>query len=200
MRTSQKWICAAVPCVLICLFSLPFLILRAQIKQLAALGYLGLFLACFISNASVLLPSSSTLYVVLAATALNPVLCVAMGGLGAALGELCSFFCGRAGSLLRERKDSAFQGRIHHWLQKSAFVTIFFFAFLPLPFFDLIGLAAGADQVSWIKYFAAVLVGKLFKLSFSLALASLYFPWAVQSIDGLFGHSCALFVQGIAVR
>lgn len=92
MRASQKWICAAVVGVLICLFSLPFLFLREQIKQLATLGYIGLFLACFISNASVLLPSSSTMYVVLAATALNPIWCVAFGGLGAAL-ESCALFC-----------------------------------------------------------------------------------------------------------
>ena len=64
---------------------------------MAFVGYLGVAVACAISNVSILLPSSSTLIVVAAASSLNPILCVLAGGLGTALGEQSSYLCGRIG-------------------------------------------------------------------------------------------------------
>ena len=59
--------------------TLPFLLFRNQIQELAMVGYAGLFVACFLTNASVLLPASGIAFTLAAATALNPFWCAQIG-------------------------------------------------------------------------------------------------------------------------
>ena len=61
------------------MMSAPYIFYREQIQQMALVGYLSVVIACAISNISILLPSSSTLIVVAAASSLNPILCVMAG-------------------------------------------------------------------------------------------------------------------------
>ncbi|MBR5287537.1 MAG: VTT domain-containing protein [Clostridia bacterium] len=168
------------------LFALPFVLLREQIEQMAALGYAGLFIACALSNVSVLLPSSSTVFVLLAASALNPVLCVLIGGLGTAVGEQCSYLCGKAGSAGFEKKDDAELGRVHRFVRRHAFVAVFLFALAPLPVFDLAGVAAGADRMPWAKYALAAFLGKTLKFALSVWAFMVLIPMAAQ-MGGLSG-------------
>ena len=81
------------------LLSAPYIIYREQIQQIAFVGYLSVAIACAISNISIFLPSSSTLIVVVAASSLDPILCILTGGLGTALGEQSSYICGRIGRM-----------------------------------------------------------------------------------------------------
>jgi len=168
------------------LFALPFILLREQIEQMAALGYAGLFIACALSNVSVLLPSSSTMFVVLAATALNPALCVLVGGLGTAVGEQCAYVCGKAGSAGFEKKDDASLGRVHRFVRRHAFAAVFLFALAPLPVFDLAGVAAGADRMPWAKYALAAFLGKTLKFALSVWAVTAILPLAAQA-GGLSG-------------
>lgn len=173
--------------ILLILFATPFIFFRESIQQLAALGYIGLFFACLLSNISVLLPSSSTLFVLLASSALNPLWCVILGSLGASLGEQCSYLCGRTGRRYFEPIETERLSRFQIWLQKNSFLTVVFFAFIPLPLFDIVGIIAGANKMRWINYFLAVLIGKLLKFATSLLIALIYLPWAAQHLDGFAG-------------
>lgn len=152
--------------------SAPYILFREQIRQFAAAGYIGVALACAISNISILLPSSSTLIVVAAASALNPFLCVAAGGLGTALGEQSSYICGRLGGKGFDDTGEN-EKKIIRYLEKHAFLTVFVFAFLPLPVFDIVGIAAGAMKIKWTKYAVAAVLGKVAK--FSLAVVAVYY-------------------------
>jgi len=169
------------------LFALPFVFLRNQLKEMAALGYIGLFAACALSNVSVFLPSSSTMFVVLAASVLNPALCVLIGGLGTALGEQCSYLCGRAGASSFERKDDASLSRVHGFVRRHAFLAVFLFALAPLPVFDLAGVAAGADRMPWPQYALAAFLGKTIKFAVSVFLVMAVLPILAKA-DGLSGN------------
>ncbi len=176
--------------LLLVLFALPFLFLREQIQEVAALGYAGLFVACALSNASILLPSSSTMFVLLAASALNPALCVLVGGLGTAVGEQCAYLCGRAGGAAFEKKDDASLGRVHRFVRRHDFIAVFLFALAPLPVFDLAGVAAGADRMPWPKYALAAFLGKTIKFAVSVWFAAAVLPVAAQmggAAGGVYG-------------
>lgn len=178
---SNRLLSVLLGAALFLLFALPFVFLREQLENMAALGYIGLFSACALSNVSVFLPSSSTMFVILASSVLNPALCVLIGGLGTALGEQCSYLCGRAGASSFERKDDDALGRVHGFVRRHAFLAVFLFALAPLPVFDLAGVAAGADRMPWPKYALAAFLGKTIKFAVSVLLVIAVFPILAQA-------------------
>ena len=159
----RKLLFALLGLALAVLFMLPYLFLRDQLKAYSGLGYLSLAVSCAISNMSVLLPSSSTVYVLLAATLLNPFACVLAGGLGTAVGEQASYLCGRvygSGAGKSGKKAIESQSKVAGWVQRNAFFTVFMFAFVPLPVFDAAGICAGAAKMHWGKYALAAFLGR----------------------------------------
>lgn len=163
--------------------SAPYILYKEQIQQMALIGYLSVVIACAISNVSILLPSSSTLIVVAAASSLNPILCVLAGGLGTALGEQSSYICGRIGRKGFDDNGNR-EKKVLKWMKKHDSLTVFVFAFLPLPIFDIVGIAAGVLQMNWIKYIVSAVLGKTMK--FFLAVIGVYYvlPTLLPFIDG----------------
>ena len=68
--------------------------LRDQLVQLAALGYVGIFLVSLLGNATILLPAPSLVVVFAMGTALIPLLVGLAAGAGDALGELTGYAAG----------------------------------------------------------------------------------------------------------
>lgn len=154
----------------------PYIIFREEIHRYALMGYIGVAVACAISNASIFLPTSSTIIILAAASILNPLLCVILGSFGTALGEQSSYFCGMIGRIGFDDK-SATERKTVEWLKANAFLTIFFFAFLPLPaLFDVVGITSGALKIRWSKYAIAALLGKLSKFAIAVAVFYLIIP------------------------
>lgn len=160
---AKRWLSLAAGLGLAAVCAVPYLLLRDQLRAMPGLGYSSLALVCAISNAVVLLPSSATVLVLLAARTLNPLLCALFGALGAAVGEQTAYLCGLTG---RAAVSEGVLDRVRwRWLQRlrrSGFLSVFLFAALPLPT-DLAGIAAGADRMRWPLYVAAVTLGKLLK-------------------------------------
>lgn len=165
------------------MMSAPYILYKEQIQQMALVGYLSVEIACAISNVSILLPSSSTLIVVAAASSLNPMLCVLAGGLGTALGEQSSYICGRIGRKGFDDNGNR-EKKVLKWMKKHDALTVFVFAFLPLPIFDIVGIAAGVLRMNWIKYMVSAVLGKTMK--FFLAVIGVYYvlPTLLPFIDG----------------
>ena len=161
-------------------FTLPYFLFREQIQEYAALGYLGLFLSCAIANASIFIPASSTLFVVSAALVLNPWLCILSGGAGTALGEQFSYLCGRIGSKAIDIANPKVQ-QVQQWMNKNAPLTVFVFAFLPLPLFDVVGVAAGVMRMTWWKYALAAVLGKVLKFALFVAAIFWFVPWFIEN-------------------
>ncbi len=135
---------------------------RDAVSAMAGVSYAGLLLACFAANSSVLVPASSSLIVIGAASALNPFLCGVIGGLGASLGEQVSYWVGRSGSQIAG--DIVVISDVREWIDKHGFLVVFLFSLLPLPIYDIAGIAAGANRFSWVKYTIACALGKIPKM------------------------------------
>lgn len=162
-------------------FSLPYLVFRNEIQDMATLGYIGLILSCAISNVTILIPSSSTLIVLAASTTLNPILCIICGGIGTSIGEQASYILGRVGRLGID-DQSIKEKKIFENVKEHSFMTIFLFAFIPLPVFDIVGIASGVLKIRWLKYTIAAVIGKTLK--FAMAVVGVFYilPNIVNSV------------------
>lgn len=165
-------------------FSIPYILFREQVRKMAIVGYVGLFLACSVSNVSILIPSSATVIVLAAATTLNPWFCILCGGLGTALGEQSSYVCGLIGVIGFDASIDRNQKMLEA-LRNHAFLTVFLFALVPLPVFDIAGIAAGAIRMNWGKYTLAAVFGKTLK--FLIAVVGIFYivPWMLGVFPGL---------------
>ncbi len=170
------------------IFALPYILFREKMQSMSTIGYIGLFLSCFVSNLSILLPTSSTIIIVAAASTLNPWLCIIFGGLGTAFGEQASYLCGLVGSSGFDKADSTGKKYALRWFEKEPFLTVFLFAFVPLPVFDIIGIIAGTKKMKWWKYTVAAILGKTLKFFLVIVAVYYFFPFVIDSIPGDFGQ------------
>jgi membrane protein DedA with SNARE-associated domain len=109
------------------------------------------------------------------------------GGLGAAIGELSSFFVGYLGRRGLRQFSASIDNRLLADLQERIKQhgnwAVFLGAVSPLPF-DVIGLAAGALQMDVKKFFVATALGKIIR-DVVIALAGYYGVEILKSIFGL---------------
>jgi membrane protein YqaA with SNARE-associated domain len=152
--------------VLIFLGFILFLPVFYQLKhqQFRSLGLLGVFLLNFIGSATLFLPTPAFVSVGISAIKSNPLLVAVVGAAGASLGEGTTF-------LFAYTSNKFFRLEKHSWLKKlkkvilnkwGAFV-ILFFAFIPNPFFDGIGIVAGLARYPIKKYLFLTFIGRLFR-------------------------------------
>lgn len=130
--------------------------------NLKAYGYIGTFMACLLLNATVLLPSSSTVVVMSMATIYNPIMVALVGALGTALGEFTGYFTGYYGSVVVE--NNAIFDKITGIYAKFPNFSIVLFAALPLPVFDILGIMAGSIKMEKKKFFLLCFIGKAIKM------------------------------------
>ena len=181
------------------LLSLPYFLFRDHLQEYAVWGYLGLFFSCAAANASIFIPASSTLYVMSAALVLNPWICVLAGGAGTALGEQVSYLCGRIGSKTLDLSSPRVQ-RVQQWMNRNAPLTVFIFAFLPLPLFDIVGIAAGIMRMTWWKYALAAILGKVLKFTLFVAVLFHFIPWYVATFPRLGGQLLLQTLQEMGIQ
>ena len=141
-------------------------------------GYLGVFLLCFLSNLTVLLPAPSLMVVVSYSQVLLPVLVAFTGAAGTTLGELSGYFFGNSASNLSEKAKKC----VHKLgsIIKNAELLVFVFAILPLPFFDIAGLFAGGKKMPMYKFLLWCYLGKFLKMLFYATFVAGYADRLVQ--------------------
>lgn len=130
-------------------------------EQWANYGYLGIFLFCFLANATVLLPSPALAAAFTMGAILSPAAVGLVAGLGMALGELTGYFAGYVGRTAASKSTVA--QRIETWVQQHGFWAILLLAAIPHPFFDVAGLTAGACRYPITRFLLACAVGKTLK-------------------------------------
>lgn len=135
---------------------------RQELGQLGRYGYAGIFLACFAANSTVFLPAPSSAIVFTFATVFSPVLVALSGGLGAALGEVSGYVAGFSGRALTAHSEQVDRSRF--LIRRYGAGAVFIFAFLPLPLFDLVGVAAGAARMNFMLFLLACVLGKVLKM------------------------------------
>jgi membrane protein DedA with SNARE-associated domain len=141
--------------------------LRPDLNQIAAYGYVGVFLARAISNATIFVPVPG-LFVALAAggCGLDPLLIGLSGGLGAAVGEMTGFLAGYGGSAIIEEKPNRVTRVLAPWFQRYGAFAVFGFAVVPNPIFDAGGIIAGVLRMAPWQFFLAAAAGNIIKTAY----------------------------------
>jgi membrane protein YqaA with SNARE-associated domain len=145
-------------------------VFRDKVQQFGNFGYIGVFILCFICNATVLAPAPSLAVVVSAALALNPLFVALFGSLGTTLGEAFGYSAGYMGKNIVDVEYN----KMARWVKKYGSPVIFVFALLPLPLFDVIGVVSGYLRIRLYKFLVACFLGKFIKMTV-YALGAGYF-------------------------
>lgn len=136
-------------------------IFREKIQGLGSLGYIGVFVLCFICNATVLIPAPSLIVVISAALTYNPIFVALAGALGTTLGETVGYCSGYLGKNIVDFENNKIAG----WVKKYGIPIIFVFAVIPIPLFDIIGVASGYLRIKYYKFFVVCFIGKFIKMA-----------------------------------
>lgn len=153
---------------------------RKQIENLPLVSYPLVFLLALLVNASLILPLPGlALASVLGANpSLHPFWVAVVMGCGATFGELTGYLAGFGGRAVIERVSG--YERVLALVRKYGGWIILALAFIPLPLFDMAGIAAGALRMPVYKFMLWCVVGKILKmLVFTYAGSQIgtIFPW-----------------------
>lgn len=142
--------------------SVVVIIYREELRGLAAYGYVGIFIACIAANSTVFLPAPSSAIVLTFAHVYTPFWVAVSGGLGATIGELVGYVAGLSGRRIIDTGQA--RSKVQTWMVTYGMVAIFILAFLPLPLFDLVGVAAGVTRMPLLRFLLPTVAGKLLKM------------------------------------
>lgn len=148
--------------VLIIGISVTIFVLRDKIQNVGSFGYLGVFLLCFLSNATVFLPAPSLMIAASFALIMNPIVVALCAALGSTLGEFVGYAFGTVTKDLSPKFKKVldkFTAKIH-----SETLLVFVFAVLPLPLFDIVGIYSGGAKMNLLKFFIICFAGKFIKM------------------------------------
>lgn len=158
--TKQHYITLFIVLAII-LVSVIIYLLRAELGNVEAYGYLGVFIICFLSSATLIIPVPGWGVNFVTGAILNPVIVGLMVGLAEPIGELICYMAGYTGKVAMENRQ--FYSRGLNWMRRRASLVLFVLSAIPNPFFDFAGAAAGAMRYPLWKYLLIVFVGKTIK-------------------------------------
>lgn len=146
------------------LLTVILLVIPIDYSALGNYGYLGVFLATLLPSATVILPSPTLAAAWLAGSFLSPWLVGLVAGLGATVGELTGYLAGYGGSVFIE--ESPHYDRVRRLAGRFGLqLTIFVFALIPNPLFDLTGIAAGAMHLPVWQFMLFCFLGKVIRFA-----------------------------------
>jgi membrane protein YqaA with SNARE-associated domain len=123
-------------------------------------GYLGIFLVTLLATGAIILPVPYLGLIVNAGASpyLNPLLVALIAGVAAALGEMTGYLVGYTGRALLPR--NRWFDAVHRGVTRFGGPVIFLAAAIPNPFFDAVGIVAGATRLSVWLFLGACFLGK----------------------------------------
>jgi uncharacterized membrane protein YdjX (TVP38/TMEM64 family) len=134
---------------------------KLTFESLRGLGYPGVFLMAWIGSTTVLLPIPHLAFTFTMGSVLVPWWIGLCAGFGDSLGELWGYLAGYAVEDLVDRWKV--YPRIEGWVRRHGMLTIFLMGSVPMPLFDMAGMAAGATGMPVWKFYLATWSGKTFK-------------------------------------
>lgn len=135
---------------------------RENIQYLERFGYVGIFLASLLTNASLILPVPGVLITSAMGAVFNPFFVALAAGSGATLGEISGYLAGFSGQTIIER--AKWHEKLENWMQKYGDWTILVMAFIPNPAFDVVGIMAGAMKIPLHRFLFFCFIGKVLKM------------------------------------
>lgn len=136
---------------------------KITFESLSGLGYLGVFLMAWVGSTTVLLPIPHLAFTFTMGSvqALVPWWIGLCAGFGDSLGELWGYLAGYAVEDLVDRWKV--YPKIEGWVLRHGMLTIFLMGSVPMPLFDMAGMAAGATGMPVWKFYLATWSGKTLK-------------------------------------
>ncbi|MDO8614126.1 MAG: VTT domain-containing protein [Dehalococcoidia bacterium] len=160
--------------------------LRLGPDDLERWGYAGLFAIALLRSASVVIPMPAGGIVFAAGGLLDgawgiptPVLVGLTAGFAESLGEFTGYGAGLGGSRMLQKRR--LYQRVKGWVERRSVLTIFVMSFTPSPVFDVAGLAAGAVRMPILKFYPAMLAGKILR-GMLVATAGFYGIGLIESL------------------
>ncbi len=133
-------------------------VFRDRVANLEAYGYLGAFLISLITSATIILPVPGIAVIFALGATHDPVLIGLASGAGSALGEVTGYMAGYSGQAIVENNKTYM--RLVEWMRRRGSIAILLFSFVPNPFFDLAGAAAGMLRFPLWKFLLLCFLGK----------------------------------------
>jgi membrane protein DedA with SNARE-associated domain len=180
-----RYIAAAIATLVLTLPSLALLVwMIASGREEAegrfdALGYAGIFLANFLSTATVFIPVPGLLaighaLIVSGAASFSPLAAGLVGGLGMGLGETSAYMAGLIASEASRQTEAEPPKWLRpivdrvigavSWLMRNYWVpTLFVLSVIPDPVFEFAGITAGATRVGFRPFMAVVVSGNVIR-------------------------------------
>ena len=130
------------------------------------IGYLGLFITCFL--AATILPITSELFLgSMLAYGYDLTTCLIIATIGNTLGSWLNYLIGMAGNPNWLKKIGVKQEQISRWEEKIKRYGSLLALLSWLPFVgDVIAVALGFFRVNWLVSFAYILIGKFLRYLF----------------------------------
>lgn len=157
--------------------------IRNEVGRFQAAGYPGIFLLSILANATVILPAPGIALTFTFGSIFNPLGVAIAAGAGAALGELTGYLAGFSGQGIVD--DMQMYTRLEGWTERYGGWAVLVLAFIPNPFFDLAGAAAGALGMSVVKFLIWAFIGKTLKMMLFAYAGAFSIDW----LDGSFFNS-----------
>lgn len=157
--------------IFVIVLSVFVMIYKNDIIQFSTFGYFGVFICCFLANASVMLPAPGLVVVLTASLAFNPFIVAMVAAFGMSLGECIGYYLGVTGKYVL--KGDKYEKFVLESLMTRECSMVFLFAVLPFPVFDIVGILAGFCKMKLYAFISFCFLGKLIK-SFFVALISPY--------------------------
>ena len=126
-------------------------------------GLVGITLINFFASATVFLPAPGFLVIGYGGKFYNPLLVAALSALGSSLGEIVGFTFGYSTKKITRANHKIFKKISQIFHHKYAPLIIIFFAFIPNPFFDAIGIVAGASLYNVRKFLILIFIGRFLR-------------------------------------
>ena len=165
-RKIRDWIISIVGLTGVIIVIVSAFLFKEEIEEFSRTGYLGVFLACFASTASILLPAPGLIVILQYSMILNPIIVIILGSLGTATGELIGYFLGYTGNRLIKSPEN---NRILRSFNRHPVLIVFIFSAIPFPIFDIVGICAGSVKMNTFKFWLTCWLGKIIKVAIFVA-------------------------------
>jgi uncharacterized membrane protein YdjX (TVP38/TMEM64 family) len=153
-------------------------VFRERADEFRRYGYLGLFVLTVLANATIVLPAPGLALVYTFGGVFPPLGVGLVAGAGATLGELSGYLAGFSGQAVIENRK--LYDRLEGWMNRYGPLVIAGLAFLPLPFFDLAGIAAGALKMPVQNFLFWCALGKTPKMLLIAYAGAYSVEWVIQ--------------------
>jgi uncharacterized membrane protein YdjX (TVP38/TMEM64 family) len=161
------------------------IVFRQHLMGLQGMGYLGVFLGNVVASSSLVVPVPGLAATMGAALLWNPFLVGLAGATGSAVADAAGYLIGVSSHKVVDGHlgHRRWYARIEAWMERRGFLTLFLFAAIPNPMFDVAGIVAGSMGYPFKRFAVACWLGKATKFVLLAMIAS----WSIPALGRIFG-------------